>query len=85
MTLGRLGFKGKVIGQVKVSKVNLIIRKGRGQDYEKYNLLQKKGTLMSSNSPGDPGSLTLTPGHVKFSPHSTPGTHSTCRCFNSSE
>ncbi len=28
-----------------------------------YTFLQKKCTLISSSSPGDPGSLTLTPGH----------------------
>ncbi len=31
-----------------------------------YTLLQKKCTLISSTSPGDPGSLTPTPDHVKF-------------------
>ena len=31
-----------------------------------YTLLQKKCTLISSSSPGDPGSLTPTPGQVKF-------------------
>ncbi len=31
-----------------------------------YTLLQKKCTLISSSSPSDPGSLTPTPGHVKF-------------------
>ena len=30
-----------------------------------YTLLQKKCTLISSNPPSDPGSLTSTPGHVK--------------------
>ncbi len=30
-----------------------------------YTLLQKKCTLISSSSPGDPGTLTPTPGHVK--------------------
>ncbi len=32
----------------------------------KYTLLQKKCTLISPNSPGDPGSLTLTLGQVDF-------------------
>ena len=36
--------------------------------YEKpkviYTVLQKKCTLILSSSPGDPGSLTPTPGHV---------------------
>ena len=30
-----------------------------------YTLLQKNCTLISPSSPGDPGSLTLTPGHVE--------------------
>ncbi len=31
-----------------------------------YTLLQKKCTLISSSSPGDPASQAPTPGHVKF-------------------
>ncbi len=37
------------------------------QDTQAYTLFQKKCTLISSNSPGDPRSLTLTPRHLSLS------------------